>query len=52
MSWSQSLEFMGNDSRIWVKNKFKEFGFKKIEVIGQFPTGLSNVSRYLFFAKK
>ena len=52
MSWSQSLEFMGDDSRIWVKDKFKEFGFKKIQVIGQFPTGLSNVSRYLFFAKK
>ena len=30
MSWSQSLEFMGNDSRIWVRKKFKEFGFKKI----------------------
>ncbi len=52
MSWSQSLEFMGNDSRIWVRKNFKEFGFKKIEVIGQFPTGLSNIKRYLFFAKK
>lgn len=52
MSWSQSLEFMGNDSRIWVRKKFKEFGFKKIEVIGQFPTGLSHIKRYLFFAKK
>lgn len=52
MSWSKSLEFMGDDSRIWVRDKFKEFGFKKIEVIGQFPTGLSKVNRYLFFAKK
>ena len=51
MSWSQSLEFMGNDSRIWVKDKFKDFDLKKSSY-WQFPTGLSNVSRYLFFAKK
>ena len=52
MDWSQLLDFMGNNPKEWVIKKFKSFGFKKVEVIGQFPTGLNNVNRYLYFAKK
>ena len=37
MSWSQSLEFMGNDSRIWVRKKnLRNLGLKKLKLLDSF----------------
>ncbi|MAI28665.1 MAG: hypothetical protein CMP38_00510 [Rickettsiales bacterium] len=52
MEWSKLLKFMKNDPESWVINTLKKFGFRDVLCIGQFNTGLSNVKRNLFFAKK
>ena len=44
--------FYGQGSKNMGEKNFKSFGFRKVEVIGKFPTGLSNINRYLYFAKK
>ena len=36
MSWSQSLEFMGNDSRIWVRKTSRNLGLKKLKLLDSF----------------
>jgi len=50
--WPKHLKFMGNDPDQWITNFLKEIGFNSVEIIGTFPTGLTQTDRYLFVAKK
>ena len=50
--WQEKLSFMGDDPQEWGKDFLQGLGFKTVEVIGTFPTGLTDVDRYLFLAKK
>ena len=52
MEWSKFLKFMKDDPENWVKTTLKKFGFKDVVCIGRFKTGLSDVKRNLFFARK
>ncbi len=51
-SWADKLSFMGDDPKKWITDFLKDIGFKKVEVIGTYLTGLSAVQRYMFFASK
>lgn len=50
--WPKHLAFMGDDPQQWIGDFLKEIGFTSVEMVGTFPTGLTNVDRYLFVAKK
>ena len=50
--WPEHLAFMGEDPKAWIENFLREIGFSNVEVIGTFPTGLTDVDRYLFLATK
>ena len=50
--WPKILSFMGDKPDAWIAGFLKEVGFTSVEMIGTFPTGLTNVDRYLFIAKK
>lgn len=50
--WPEILSFMGDDPQKWIHEFLLSLGFKNVEMIGTFPTGLTNVDRYLFSAKK
>ena len=50
--WSAELKFMGDNPKDWIEAFLKNAGFKKIQIIGSFPTGLTEVNRYLFCASR
>ncbi|MCB9991204.1 MAG: DUF1698 domain-containing protein [Rhodospirillales bacterium] len=50
--WAEKLSFMGDDPKSWIAQFLKEIGFKNVEVIGTFSTGLTAVDRYLYCGKK
>ena len=50
--WPEHLAFMGEQPDQWIKEFLQKIGFNTVEMIGTFPTGLTNVERYLFSAKK
>ena len=51
-SWSDKIEFMGPDPRAWTIRFLKEIGFSSVDVIGTYPSGLTDVDRYLYLARK
>ncbi|MEZ5813474.1 MAG: class I SAM-dependent methyltransferase [Alphaproteobacteria bacterium] len=51
-SWADQLSFMGDDPKGWITGFLKEIGFKDVQVIGTYSTGLSDVERFMFFARK
>ena len=50
--WADQLTFMGDKPKEWIENFLFDIGFKEVNVIGSFPTGLTQVNRYLFVATK
>ena len=50
--WQEQLAFMGEKPEVGIAEFLNEIGFAKVDMIGTFPTGLTNVDRYLFVAKK
>ena len=50
--WAEKLSFMGSDPESWVTHMLKEIGFSSVEILGEFPTGLTAVKRSLFVAEK
>jgi hypothetical protein len=50
--WRNDLKFMGKDPEAWIFNYLKDVGFRKVEVLGQVETHLSNIRRSVFIAKK
>ncbi len=52
VQWKDMLNFMKPDVKRWIENYLKSKGFKKILLLGEFPTHRSDVPRYLYFATK
>jgi O-antigen chain-terminating methyltransferase len=50
--WHQKLFFMGKYPDKWIQSFLYEVGFQDVKIIGTFPTGLTDVDRYLFLARK
>ncbi len=50
--WPEILAFMGDDPQEWIAAFLKDIGFTDVVMAGTFETGLTNVDRYLFVAKK
>lgn len=50
--WQEKLAFMGRNPDLWIQSFLKEIGFKDVKVIGNFPTGLTDVERHLYMARK
>lgn len=50
--WEMVLAFMGEAPEQWIENFLKDLGFQSIENIGTFATGLTQIERFLFVARK
>lgn len=50
--WAGKLAFMGDNPKDWIQSFLQEIGFSDVRVIGTFATGLTNVDRYMFVARK
>ena len=50
--WAEQLTFMGDNPKEWIEEFLLDIGFTDVKVIGTFPTGLTDVDRYLFVATK
>jgi|TARA_Y100000294_G_scaffold175100_1_gene194471 O-antigen chain-terminating methyltransferase len=50
--WHHKLFFMGKNPDKWIQSFLYEIGFQDVRIIGIFPTGLTDVDRYLFLARK
>lgn len=50
--WPHILSFMGDNPEKWINDFLKDIGFTSVEMVGTFPTGLTNIDRFLFVAKK
>ncbi|MCF7800154.1 methyltransferase [Candidatus Babeliales bacterium] len=48
--WSKHLPDMGSDPYYWIENFLKEAGFSQVKILGQVPTHLTDVRRYLISA--
>ena len=52
VDWAADMSFMGADPKAWGIQYLEDKGFDRVAVIGEFPTHLSDVERYLVFATK
>lgn len=50
--WADKLSFMGEEPQSWIERFLREIGFSQVETIGTFDTGLTDIKRTLFVAKK
>lgn len=50
--WPEILSFMGDRPDQWIEMFLRDLGFKEINMIGTFSTGLTDVERFVFVAKK
>lgn len=50
--WSDSLSFMGNNPVTWIQNYLVSIGYKKVILINEFPTHLSDNKRAFFICSK
>jgi SAM-dependent methyltransferase len=50
--WFEKLSFMGDKPEEWISKLLMDIGFTSVRIIGEFPTGLTNVDRQLFLAEK
>lgn len=50
--WAKKLDFMGDDPKTWTTAFLKDIGFKTVEIVGDFDSGLTEVKRQLYVAKK
>lgn len=50
--WADKMGFMGDNPKDWIETFLKDIGFKSVEMVGTFSTGLTQTQRYLFIAKK
>jgi SAM-dependent methyltransferase len=51
-SWSKKLKFMGHDHDKWITRFLVDIGFDRVQLVGDFPTGLTEVNRNLYVATK
>lgn len=50
--WESVLAFMGESPEQWIRNFLKDLGFKSINNIGTFATGLTQTERFVFVARR
>jgi len=50
--WSACLDFMGDDSKVWLHKYLYSLGFSKVERLGDFSTHLNKHERALYICKK
>jgi len=50
--WSESLDFMGHDTKTWIYDYLKSLGFSEVVEIGEFGTHLNEHKRTLYACHK